>query len=92
MNTLGSVHSASDGNWDREAIVVRARGISKGTLQLDGAVDLLSAYRANDVFIWVPRGRCTKTDDAMLARDGALHESVRLARDASLQGLCVDLR
>lgn len=75
--------------------MIRARGISKGALQLDGAVDLLSAYGANDVFIWVPRGRCTKTDDAMLARDGAVHESVGLAREASLQGLCdvcVDLR
>ena len=77
MNTLAALHSASDGNWDREAIVIRARGISKGgALYLEAAVGLLSAYRANnDVFIWFSRGRCTKTDEAMLARDGALHES-----------------
>ena len=88
MNTLGSVHSASDGNWSDSGCAGYPRGLSS----LTGRWICFLHTGLMMYSYGFPRGRCTKTDDAMLARDGAVHESVGLARHASLQGLCVDLR
>ena len=69
------MHSASDGNWDREAIVFRARGISKGALS---TLTRRWICFLHTVLMMYPYGSVPKTDEAMLARDVPVHESVPL--------------